>query len=84
MKYLLSAHAGKEHNSDKWNAKTILDAYLKGRLKDTELLVGRTADVLYGYTNEGACVGLILSKPEGDTYVVVTGFSAPADYWKSV
>lgn len=84
MKYVLSDHARKEHKRDRWNPVTILEHYQEGKLKHVEKIQGRTADVLYGYTVTGACVGLILAKPEGGTQVVITGFASNEDYWKSV
>ena len=79
----LSDHAKKKHQSEKWNAVTIRDAYYDGSMTDIELLQGKTADVLVGkiYLEY---VGLVLSKPENDERVIITGFAAPLEYWKSV
>lgn len=79
----LSDHAKSKHKSDKWNAVTIRDAYYDGRMTNTELLEGNTADVLCGEV-EGEFVGLVLGKPILGVRVIVTGFAAPLEYWKSV
>ena len=84
MEYKLSTHARNDHKNDRWNAVTILEHYRQGKLKNVEKLEGKTADVLYGYTVTGACVGLIMSKPEGNTQVIITGFASSEKYWKSV
>ena len=79
----LSNHAKKKHQSEKWNAVTIRDAYYDGRMEEAELLTGNTADVLCGQI-DGEFVGLVLGKPVLGVRVIVTGFAAPLEYWKSV
>ncbi len=79
----LSEHAKKKHADEKWNAVTIKAAYLDGRMKRYELLEGKTADILFGEV-DGEIVGLILSKQKFGIHVIITGFAAPAEYWKSV
>ena len=79
----LSEHAKKKHADEKWNAVTIKAAYLDGRMKRYELLEGKTADVLFGEV-DGEIVGFILSKPKFGIHVIITGFAAPAEYWKTV
>lgn len=83
MRLKLSDHAKKKHQSEKWNAVTIRDAYYDGSMTDIELLQGETADVLVGKVYL-EYVGLVLSKPENDERVIITGFAAPLEYWKSV
>jgi hypothetical protein len=75
-----SRHAKNGHNNDHWNARTIEEIFEKGKLRNATLLTGKTADVIYGYAPDGACVGLI----RGKNGIIVTGFAAPEDYWKSV
>lgn len=77
----LSDHAIKKHADEKWNAVTIKEAM--GRMKHRAILPGKTADVLCGEI-DGECVGLILTKPKLGVRVIVTGFAAPMEYWKSV
>ena len=80
---MISEHAKKKHADEKWNAVTIKAAYLDGRMKRYELLEGKTADVLFGEV-DGEIVGLVLGKPVLGVRVIVTGFAAPLEYWKSV
>ncbi len=79
----LSEHAKSKHKNDKWNAVTIREAYYSGRMSNIEFLPGETADVLCGEV-EGVFVGLVLSKPVLGVRVIVTGFAASLEYWKSV
>lgn len=79
----LSDHAKKKHQSEKWNAVTIRDAYYDGSMSNIEYLKGETADVLCGQI-DGEFVGLVLGKPVLGVSVIVTGFAAPLEYWKSV
>ena len=79
----LSEHAKKKHQSEKWNAVTIRDAYYDGQMQNIEFVEGETADYLCGDV-EGEIVGLVLGKPVLGVRVVITGFAAPLEYWKSV
>ena len=79
----LSDHAKKRHADERWNAVTIKEAYNGGRMKNVEFLPGKTADILCGEI-EGEFVGLVLGKPVLGVRVIVTGFAAPLEYWKSV
>lgn len=79
----LSDHAKKKHANERWNSATIRDAYYGGRMTDIELMPGKTADVLCGQI-DGEFVGLVLGKPVLGVRVIVTGFAAPLEYWKSV
>ena len=79
----LSDHAKKKHVNEKWNAVTIKEAYNSGRMNSIEFLPGKTADILCGEV-EGEFVGLVLGKPVLGVRVIVTGFAAPLEYWKSV
>lgn len=79
----LSDHAKKKHKDEKWNAISIRDAYYDGRMTEIEFMPGKTADILCGQV-EGEFVGLVLGKPFMGVRVIVTGFAAPLEYWKSV
>lgn len=79
----LSNHAKSKHKDEQWNAISIRDAYYDGRMTDTEFLPGKTADILCGKI-DGEFVGLVLGKPVLGVHVIVTGFAAPLEYWKSV
>ena len=82
MPFKLSKHALGKHQNEKWNAVTIRDALLGGMLENVEFLQGNTANIYCGKI-EGECVGLIVSKDE-ENPVIITGFAAPLEYWKSV
>lgn len=77
---IFSRHARGGHSDDKWNAVTIEAAYKAGKLRNITKLEGQTADVIYGYAEDGTCVGLIIGKNN----IIVTGFAASEDYWKNV
>lgn len=83
MNLKLSFHARLQHRGETWNAVTIVKAYDRGHLGGVKLLEGKTCNVLYGFTRTGECVGLVLSKPKGGTYIVSTGFAASEEYWKA-
>ena len=83
MNLKLSDHAKSKHVNEKWNATTIRDAYYEGRMQNVKLLEGETADILCGEI-EGDFVGLILAKENNGVSVIITGFQAPLEYWKSV
>ncbi len=83
MRLKLSDHAIKKHSSEKWNAKTIRDAIEAGKVAWMTIAEGITSDVIYGMI-DGDCVGLIVSKEKNGERIVITGFSAPQAYWKSV
>lgn len=74
-----SAHALKKHEHENWNALTIRAAYEQGRLLNVKTNEGRTADIIYGIAPDGEYVGLIVGK----NGIVITGFSAPLEYWQS-
>ena len=40
--------------------------------------------MLYGYTPDGSCVGLIVTKEKSGERVIITGFEAEEDYWLNV
>jgi hypothetical protein len=81
MDLRLSQHRSK-HIHETWNQVTIKRLFDSGA--DFTLLPGQTADVLYGYAPDGECVGLIVSKEHDGYRVIITGFSAPAEYWQNV
>lgn len=83
MNLKLSDHAKNKHANEKWNAVTIRDAYYEGRMQNVNFLNGETADILCGEI-EGDFVGLILAKENNGVSVIITGFQAPLEYWKSV
>jgi hypothetical protein len=75
----LSEHAKQKHKNERWNAVTILEAYRTGDMQGCQSLTGKTADVICGFVN-GECVGMIVSK----SGVIITGYAASLEYWKSV
>jgi len=52
-------------------------------MQNVNFLNGETADILCGEI-EGDFVGLILAKENNGVSVIITGFQAPLEYWKSV
>jgi hypothetical protein len=78
MRLRLSGHAAKTHADEQWNSVTILNAYNAGILMNVEKLPGKTADIIFGFTPDGTCVGLIVGKNN----VIISGYCAPIEYWK--
>lgn len=83
MNLKLSDHAKNKHTNERWNSVTIRDAYYEGRMQSVNFLEGETADILCGEI-EGDFVGLVLAKENNGVSVIITGFQAPLEYWKSV
>ena len=52
-------------------------------MQSVNFLEGETADILCGEI-EGDFVGLVLAKENNGVSVIITGFQAPLEYWKSV
>lgn len=77
---MFSKHSKTKHQNEAWNAKTIKSALDRGLLVGVTNLSGKTADVVYGYTPGGECVGMIIGK----NGVIVTAYAAPESYWQSV
>lgn len=84
MIFKFSDHAMKGHEHDKWNARTILQAYQNSQLRNVEVLHGQTADIIIATAPDGRTVGLVVGKPRGNVVVIITGFAAGEDYWRSV
>lgn len=86
MEFKLSDHAVNGHRNEKWNAETILQAFKSRQYSNLEWVYGSTADVMYFWTHDNTCVGLIVSKVKGTFTkhrVVISGFAAEPDYWKA-
>lgn len=84
MNLKFSEHKSK-HIQETWNQVSIKREFDAHRITDERFIQGETSDVMYGYTQSGACVGLIVSKRKSDgSRVIITGFEAPEEYWKSV
>jgi hypothetical protein len=81
--YKYSKHALGKHGSEMWNAKTINEAMQKGLIEQQDLLIGNTADIICGFIGDDY-VGLVVSKEVNGERVIITGFSAPREYWLSV
>jgi hypothetical protein len=73
------------HHSDRWNPETIKEIMDNHQVSELHFKLGESADVMWGYAPDGACVGLVLSKRNGQgDRIIVTGHAADASYWKSL
>ena len=84
MRLRLSHHSKEAHSKEKWNTITIKSAYELGNISSLKMLEGRTADTIYGLASDGCYVGLVVSKENNGERVVITGFSAPLEYWQGL
>ena len=72
-------HAKKSHAGQSWNAATISTYFDAGRcLPQIDICMGDDAEIHWCELGNGLSIGLVI----GHTFQrIVTGFSAPTEYW---